>query len=96
MVKTNIIYLIFNIYVVCFLRQDPEEMASEENDPMYEVQPVIETGFFGAKYYNNPKSWTEWNRPGALPFLKMKCTERNQANIPSEVLCFNMPNQDNL
>lgn len=57
----------------------------DEKDPLKEIHiPVKKQGWFGT-VYNNPPSWTDWFKPGAGPFLKMKCLERNQAGIPNEV-----------
>ncbi|XP_052062643.1 N-acyl-phosphatidylethanolamine-hydrolyzing phospholipase D-like [Mytilus californianus] len=66
-------------------RSEFDNMAEgEERDSLREIHvPVKKTGLFGSVYYNNPPSWKEWYKPGALPFLKMKCLEKNEAGIPS-------------
>lgn len=62
-----------------------DDMAEgDEKDPLKEIHaPVKKSGWFGT-VYNNPPSWTDWFKPGVLPFLKMKCVETNQAGIPNE------------
>lgn len=57
----------------------------DEGDPFKVNSPVKEKGWYGSALYNNPPSWTDWYLPGALPFLKMKCLEKNEAGIPDEV-----------
>ena len=57
---------------------------SDESLPLQECQPIMSQGYFRTKY-DNPSTWVDWHRPGALAFLKMKCSETNEAGIPYNV-----------
>ncbi|CAG2244715.1 NAPEPLD [Mytilus edulis] len=64
-------------------RTDFDDMA--ESDPFKKNAPIRKKGLFGyGVSYNNPASWTDWYKPGAYSFLKMKLTEKNEAGIPNE------------
>ena len=64
---------------------------SDESLPLQECQPIISQGYFRTKY-DNPSTWVDWHRPGALAFLKMKCSETNEAGIPyNDELDENLP-----
>ncbi|CAC5389125.1 NAPEPLD [Mytilus coruscus] len=66
-------------------RSEFDEMAEAgERDPLKEDEPVKKEGWFGIVSYNNPTSWLDWYKPGALTFLRMKCREKNHADIPDE------------
>lgn len=62
--------------------------SASENDGIEDIsfegcfKPVEEKGFFGSKYFNNPKEWTKWHRPGLFKFIEMKCSDDNLANVP--------------